>query len=52
VVEKADAVNKNGKGVIIIQSIANVGKESVFDLSVFANTTEEVKTLFHNFINN
>ena len=51
-IEKADAVNKNGKGMIIIQSIANVGKESVFDLSVFANTTKEVQTLFNNFVNN
>jgi len=51
-VENADAINKKGKGIIIILSAVDVGKECVSDLSVFAKTTEEVQTLFHNFISN
>ena len=42
---------QKGKGIIIILSAADVGEECVSDLSVFAETTEEVKTLFHKFIN-
>ena len=40
--------SKKGKGIIIILSAADVGEECVSDLSVFANTTKEVQTLFHN----
>ena len=50
-VEKANAINKKGKGMIIILSAADVDKGCESYLSVFAKTPEEVQTLLHNLNN-
>ena len=51
-VEKANAINNKGKGMIIILSAADVDEECESYLSVFAKTPEEVQTLFQDLMRN
>ena len=52
-VEKANAINNKGKGMIIVLSAADMDEECESYLSVFAKTPEDVQTLYqdlkHNF---
>lgn len=50
-VARANAINKRGKGTIVVLSVADADKGCQSDLSIFAKTPEEVQTLFHNLDN-
>lgn len=50
-VAKANAINHKGRGIIVILCAADEDKGCESNLSIFANTPEEVRNLFHN-INN
>lgn len=50
-VTKANAINKKSEGTIIVLSVADADKGCESDLSIFAQTPEEVQTLFHNLNN-
>ena len=47
-IEKANDINRNGEGTIIVLSAADANKGCESYLSIFAKTLEEVGTLLHN----
>lgn len=50
-VEKANGINQNGNGIVIVLSAADVDKGCESFLSVFAKTPEMVQSLFHRVMN-
>ena len=50
-VAKANSINNKGRGIIVVLSAADADKGCESNLSIFAKTSEEVQTLFHNLNN-
>ena len=50
-VEKANGINKNGEGIVIVLSAADEDEGCESYLSIFAKTSEMVQTLFHSMNN-
>ncbi|XP_078343341.1 uncharacterized protein LOC144629048 isoform X2 [Oculina patagonica] len=50
-VEKANGINKNGEGIVIVLSAADEDEGCDSFLSIFAKTPEMVQTLFHSLDN-
>ena len=50
-VEKANGINKNGEGIVVVLSAADEDEGCESFLSIFAKTSEMVQTLFHSMNN-